>query len=70
MERKMDCFGEDGMHGLKRLQKLKRIMDGRAAWFGGVVPALNNVFSVDPIFGLLHWLIALTPSPSSSGRGE
>ena len=45
------------MHGLKRLGKLKRIMDGRAAWFGGVVPALNNVFSVDPIFGLWHWLV-------------
>ena len=46
------------MHGLKRLGKLKRIMDGRAAWFGGVMPALNNVFSVDPIFRLVHCIIA------------
>ncbi len=55
------------MHGLKRLGKLKRIMDGRAAWFGGVAPALNNVFSVDPIFGLLHLVLGIARYAPTQG---
>jgi len=55
------------MHALKRLGKLKRIMDWRAGLYALHVPVLDNVFSVDPLFGLLHLVLGVARYAPTKG---